>query len=474
VLNCTIVGMRLKSNKYTKMQNRRMNLIYMCVFHQESYIELLKLLIASISRKANINKETTDILIITSPAFQPIIQTELSSFDLPLRYYVLDLHTLMESSCCKLKIFNYEHVNTYEKILYLDTDVLVNSDVNLLFNVEISNEKVYAIEEGHIGHEFWGSMFFDFAKYDKNTPAFSAGVFYFMNSLSMKTLFKDTHSHIDIYMHETGLAPICLDQPFLIFNSFIQNKYDNQMMKSYLENNPSAASPLKIIYHFPGGPGNFSSKYDKMTSFWKKMTHIIADELQTTRLSFETRNEMMKYYCDQLTNPKVMEIGVFKGEFLDYIVKNCKVGSIEAVDLFEGDTCSGDMDGNNVVYYNVGRSYLELSDKYKDAPNIKLVKSDSRTHLKNQIDDIYDIIYIDGDHSYNGVKNDLLNAYNKIKNGGYIMGHDYEMNMKKARTAYDFGVKLAVDEFCVSYKQNILAKAYDGCVSFCIKIDKST
>jgi hypothetical protein len=33
-------------------------------------------------------------------------------------------------------------------------------------------------------------------------------------------------------------------------------------------------------------------------------------------------------------------------------------------------------------------------------------------------------------------------------------------------------VKEAVDEFCVTYRQNILAKALDGCVSYCMKIIK--
>ena len=43
---------------------------------------------------------------------------------------------------------------------------------------------------------------------------------------------------------------------------------------------------------------------------------------------------------------------------------------------------------------------------------------------------------------------------------------------KKAKTFYNFGVKEAVDEFCLTYNQSIEAKAYDGCVSFCINIKK--
>jgi lipopolysaccharide biosynthesis glycosyltransferase len=431
----------------------------MCVFHQQTYINLLKLLITSISVNGNINKDTTDILIITSPLFQPLIQKELEAFVLPIYYYIMDLNTLMESSCCKLKIFSYDQIDKYNKILYLDTDVLVNSDVNLLFTNEISSDKLYALEEGKIGHSFWGSQFFDFTKFNRNTSAFSAGVFYFMNSLSMKKLFEDTNTHIANYI---GSIPACLDQPFLVFNCFIQGKYNNEFMKKYLENNPTVVNE-KIIYHFPGGPGDYSSKWEKMTVFLEKMKSRI----------FETRKDMLKYYCEKLTSPpKILEIGVFKGDFLEYLVQNCKFSSIDAIDLFEGTTCSGDADGNNVVYHNVGKSYLELLEKYKGMPNIKIHKSNSIRFLQNQEDNTYDIMYIDGDHSYNGVKQDLTNAFSKIKNGGYIIGHDYEMNMKKAKNVYNFGVKQAVDEFCTMYNQTIISKALDGCVSYCINIKK--
>jgi lipopolysaccharide biosynthesis glycosyltransferase len=437
----------------------------MCVFHQQSYINLLKLLMTSIAVKANIDTTTTHILVITSPEFQPLIQKELESVNLPISYYILDLHTLMESSCCKLKIFSYNEIDKYQKILYLDTDVLINSDVNPLFDTVIAEDRLYALEEGTIGHQFWGgSEFFDFEKCKQNDTAFSAGVFYFMNSTSMKQLFEDTNNHIASHKHAGKPTPTCLDQPFLVYNSYTQGKYDNQLMKRYLENNPSTVSSEKIIYHFPGSPGHYSSKWAKMVAFW--------DKILATVTVFDTRNDMLKHYCNKLSQPKVLEIGVFKGEFLDFLVENCNAGSIDAVDVFEGVTCSGNADGNNVVHYDVGKSYLELVEKYKQTPTVTIHKSNSVHFLQNQEDNTYDVIYIDGDHSYNGVKQDLIHAFSKIKDGGYIMGHDYEMNMKKAKHIYKFGVKQAVDEFCKTYNQRILAKALDGCVSYCIHIKK--
>ena len=188
--------------------------------------------------------------------------------------------------------------------------------------------------------------------------------------------------------------------------------------------------------------------------------------------TFEDRKTMIKYYSDFIVKPKFLEIGIFKGDFFDYIVKNCDIHSIDGVDLFTGVTCSGDVDGNNVVHCDIEKCYFDLLEKYRDMPNVNLHKSDSVNFLKQREDNYYDIIYIDGDHSYNGVKNDLFHSLHKVKHGGYIMGHDYEMNYAKAMNSYNFGVKEAVDEFCDKYNQKFVAKAMDGCVSYCIKINK--
>jgi hypothetical protein len=189
-------------------------------------------------------------------------------------------------------------------------------------------------------------------------------------------------------------------------------------------------------------------------------------------IQFDNRNLMIKHYSNLLNRPKIVEIGVFKGEFLEYIYNNCNSSQLDAVDIFQGVMGSGDVDGNNFSLCDLNKSFNDLVSNYKNYNFVKIYKSSSSDFFNTCEDNYYDIIYIDADHSYEGVKNDLKHSYKKIKNGGYIMGHDYEMNMKKAKTFYNFGTKKAVDEFCLFYKQNIIAKAQDGCVSFCIKINK--
>jgi mannosyltransferase OCH1-like enzyme len=261
-----------------------MNLIYICVFYQKNYIDLLNLLLKSILVKSNID-ENTNILIITSPEFKLLIEKVVSYCKIPLEYYILNYNTLFEAGCARLNIFNYDKINLYEKILYLDTDILINSNINVLFNLNTNPTKLYALEEGNIGHEYWGSQFFDFSKFNINQQAFTSGVLYFHNNNVIKLLFQDIQNHIQKYIYvDKNKIPDTLDQPFIVYNAIIQNKYDNQLMKSYVENNPTFINNTKIIYHFPGKPGFYSSKYDKMSVVWKSINKITPVLFQTNKI----------------------------------------------------------------------------------------------------------------------------------------------------------------------------------------------
>jgi hypothetical protein len=281
-------------------------------FYQKSYINLLKLLITSISVRSNINKETTNILIITSPLFQPIIQKELESFGLIINYYILDLYSLFDAGCARLNIFKYDNINKYDKILYLDTDILINSDINILFNLPIDSDKIYTLEEGQIDNEynFYGGQFFDFTKYDRKLSAFTSGILLFKNSNSIKDLFDVIVSHIKDYIYiKNNTIPVCLDQPFIVYNAISQNKYNNQLLIPYIENNPSVVSLDKIIYHFPGGPGAYDSKMSKMMVFWNHINKIIAVSPSDV---YDT--EKMKYllYSSKMNNFNIEIIGLNK------------------------------------------------------------------------------------------------------------------------------------------------------------------
>lgn len=64
-----------------------------------------------------------------------------------------------------------------------------------------------------------------------------------------------------------------------------------------------------------------------------------------------------------------------------------------------------------------------------------------------------DLIHIDGDHSFEGVRADLHAYFPKMKRGGVISGHDY-----KAR---QYGVKRAVDEFAAFHNVRVFVMDED-------------
>jgi lipopolysaccharide biosynthesis glycosyltransferase len=458
-----------------------MNSIFCCVFNQDKYVDMFFLLLESIFIYGDLDCNT-HILIYTSTQFMNRIKQSHLFNDEKIKFEINDTYNDVGKACkARLDLFNLPSIINYNKILYLDTDILVKDDLNKVFNV-CKEDILYVLEEALLTDDdnwYGGKTLFgnEINNYNDKS-AFTSGILLFNNCENIKNLFNKINE--DIVKRPYYFD--CYDQPYIVYNAFKYNLYNNKILKSLVVNNDNNIHSDKVIHHFPGGPGVYQHKIDAMNIFLNSLKNqykIFIEQIISNGFTlvqkisiFDNRNEMIKYYCDKISNPKILEIGVFKGDFLEYLVKECNIGSVDCVDLFEGITCSGDVDGNNVIYYDVGKSYLELSEKYKDVLNIRLYKSNSITFLQNQEDNKYDIIYIDGDHSYNGVKNDLTNAYNKIQNGGYIMGHDYEMNMKKAKNIYDFGVKKAVDEFCINYKQTIISKANDGCVSFCIHINK--
>lgn len=160
-------------------------------------------------------------------------------------------------------------------------------------------------------------------------------------------------------------------------------------------------------------------------------------------------------------NSKILEIGVFKGEFSNKLLsRNPK--ELYLVDIWLGSWGSGDKDGNNHVNIdNMEFTYLDIYKKYIEDSRVHVVRSNSTLFLQNWYKDYFDVIYVDGDHEYSAVYSDMVNSLGVIKNGGLLMGHDYHHQIKQA-----------VDKFCIDYNQIITHVTNDGCPSFSITIKK--
>ena len=156
------------------------------------------------------------------------------------------------------------------------------------------------------------------------------------------------------------------------------------------------------------------------------------------------------------------ELGVFSGAFSEKISSLLKPKKLYLVDIFDGKMGSGDVNGENFQFINLNESFDQLTQKYAKHPEVKIVKSTTVEFLDSLPDDHLDAVYIDADHSYEAVKQDLNLSFQKVGENGLIMGHDYEEN--------EFpGVVQAVDEFCQQNDLKICLLSQEKLPSFLIK-----
>jgi hypothetical protein len=174
---------------------------------------------------------------------------------------------------------------------------------------------------------------------------------------------------------------------------------------------------------------------------------------------FDTRDDLISSFPKDMV---ICEIGVFKGEFSEKILSLMHPKELKLVDIFHGKMCSGDKDGNYIVWTDLEDEYSKLKQKYSTNEKVSLLKGKSSLIMKEFPDYYFDLIYIDGDHSYEGVLSDLTISNLKVKENGYICGHDY------ISPRFD-GVVRAVNEFCEKNNLKINYLTKDGCPSYCIK-----
>jgi len=127
-------------------------------------------------------------------------------------------------------------------------------------------------------------------------------------------------------------------------------------------------------------------------------------------------------------NARICFIGPDIDEFIPEILNNKSISELVLVDNFDQDKFSAGIDCCTEINMSSNEYKKYLNVKYK---NILLTKYNNTNHSNNIPDNYFDFIYIDAYHSYSHCSKDLEFAYSKIKNNGYICGHDYNIIASK-------------------------------------------
>jgi predicted O-methyltransferase YrrM len=116
----------------------------------------------------------------------------------------------------------------------------------------------------------------------------------------------------------------------------------------------------------------------------------------------------------------IIEIGSYTGESTRIFAENFK--QVISVDPFVNDYDPNDLACSYAPFEFVYKEFLKNTISYS---NIKSIRDTSENAFGILSEYKWDMVYIDGVHTVEGVYYDISNYKNIISIGGFIAGHDY-------------------------------------------------
>lgn len=116
-------------------------------------------------------------------------------------------------------------------------------------------------------------------------------------------------------------------------------------------------------------------------------------------------------------NLTLVEVGSYMGESMEIFAKSGKFKKIYCVDPW--------LDTDTTTDY-VSESEKHFDEKKELFDFVEKIKLTSYEASKKFDDESIDMVYIDAEHTPEAIKNDIGYWLPKIKNEGYISGHDWE------------------------------------------------
>lgn len=160
-----------------------------------------------------------------------------------------------------------------------------------------------------------------------------------------------------------------------------------------------------------------------------------------------SRNELPVFFKEM--GLKVgAEIGVYKGE---YTIRFCEAGlQIYAIDPWEGFSGQGrsqKIQERQDFLYGHTQRYLK---KYLDNKQCTIIRKTSLNALEDINDGSLDYVYIDGNHEFRYIAEDIFEWSKKVRSGGVVSGHDYYCTNPLANNVI-IQVEYVVDAYVKTY-----------------------
>lgn len=226
------------------------NLIYTCIFHSTLIKERLVSFLESL-RTSNI--KNCDIILFCNMSDSTMIRTMLKNTSMTQRIQTRLLTQPMselQQEYFNLKIFNLVDLSKYKNILYIDPKTVVRPSIQNLIETKLKKDKLYTLKGGFLG-SVWHSEHqpFDFAKHNRNTPAFERIMFMFSYSNVIRMMFERIIRKMDLHESNRKKHAKGWTQPYLVYECVSNNLNENELLSQHCQINPKFIHPSKALVY---------------------------------------------------------------------------------------------------------------------------------------------------------------------------------------------------------------------------------
>jgi hypothetical protein len=189
-----------------------------------------------------------------------------------------------------------------------------------------------------------------------------------------------------------------------------------------------------------------------------------------------SRLELWERVIGILEPRKVLELGVWRGDFAAHLLAKC--ASIEEYYMIDPwrklSSWNKPLNVDDIIFE---QAFSAAIDATRFATDKLTVLRGTTLEVINRIPDAsLDFTYIDGDHTLRGISIDLINVYPKLKVGGYLAGDDFISDIWQHDTKFEptlvfpftayFAEAVGGCLFALPFHQYLLQKPMQGEAGF--------
>jgi predicted O-methyltransferase YrrM len=127
--------------------------------------------------------------------------------------------------------------------------------------------------------------------------------------------------------------------------------------------------------------------------------------------------QFLAAHCRQHSPNSYLEIGTREGDSLRAVLDNSPTLSRVVC----ADTWGGEYGGTG----RGSHSHIdEIVSRYGNVASFRCLDGDSKLTIPQISDERFDLILVDGDHSLDGARADLINVSSLVSPGGFVLLHD--------------------------------------------------